>query len=332
MNMYNPVFYIKEGTALEFIDYQMIFSGKPTQRKETRRLVIHHSVSPDVSALDIHRWHLNRGWSGNAYHFIIRQNGQIELGRAAEVIGAHTKGFNHDSIGICLTGDFTQYTPADGQMCSLVKLTHYLEDQYGKLELNRHCDLNPTLCPGNLFPWEEFIKQVKEHNEQTPVEDWKQVIMTKAKTAGIITGNHQPDDPAPKWFVLAAGLNMLEKININKEAEQMAIKIPKKMTLQKFIKWIRRNTNCEVRIEHDQVNVVVFANNIEKGKCVPLYAELDNDIVMINELTGNYHSPEDAWEALEDETADTFFPEPFHEWVQDQYLTAGDVTMEKFSV
>ncbi|MEA1960689.1 MAG: N-acetylmuramoyl-L-alanine amidase [Bacillota bacterium] len=310
----------------------MIFLSKPTQRKEIRRLVIHHSVSPDVSALDIHCWHLNRGWSGNGYHFIIRQNGQIELGRSSDMIGAHTKGFNHDSIGICLTGDFTKYAPADEQICSLVKLTHYLEEQYGKLELNRHCDLNPTLCPGNLFPWTEFATRVQHDKRQPPVEDWKQEIMTKAKAAGIITGDHEPDEPVPKWFVLTAGLNMLNKIYENKEAEQMAIKVPKKMTLQKFIGWIKKNTNCEVRIEHDQVNVVVFADNIEKGKCVPLFAELDDDIVMITELTDDFHSPKAAWQALEDETADTFPPEPFHEWVQDQYLTAGDVKVEKFRV
>ncbi|MEA1960508.1 MAG: N-acetylmuramoyl-L-alanine amidase [Bacillota bacterium] len=317
---------------MEFIDYQLIFSGEPTQRKQTRRLVIHHSASPDVSALDIHRWHLNGGWSGNGYHFIIRQNGQIELGRATEVIGAHTKGFNQDSVGICLTGDFTQYAPTDEQIYSLMKLTHYLEEQYGKLELNRHCDLNPTLCPGNMFPWTEFVTQMQHDKQQSPVEDWKQEIMTKAKTAGIITGDHELDEPATKWFVLAAGLNILEKQKQNKEGEQMAIKVPKKMTLKAFVDWIKQTTNCEVRIEHDQVNVVVFADNIEKGKYVSLYAKQDDNIVTITELTGDYHSPEEAWQALEDETADTFPPEPFHEWVQDQYLTAGDVKVEKFNL
>jgi N-acetylmuramoyl-L-alanine amidase len=48
--------------------------------------------------------------------------------------------------------------------------------------------------------------------EAVPVaEDWKHKIINDAKTAGLITGDHNPDDPAPKWFVLAVALKLLAK-------------------------------------------------------------------------------------------------------------------------
>jgi len=110
------------------------------------------------------------------------------------------------------------------------------------------------------------------------------------------------------------------------------MKVPKKITLQGFIDWIRINTKCEVRITgQDRVNVVVFADNIEPGKCVPLYARVSGDKVMIRELSDDYHSVEEAWQALEDAGANSYATQPFQDWVQDQYLTAKDVRVEKLS-
>lgn len=110
----------------------------------------------------------------------------------------------------------------------------------------------------------------------------------------------------------------------------MAITIPKKINLQKFAGWIRKYTKCELRIAaNNRLDVVVFADNIEPGKCVPLFAESDGETVLINELTNDFYSPEEAWQALEN-NADSFPPAPFHQWVNDQYLTAENVQVEKF--
>jgi len=46
-----------------------------------------------------------------------------------------------------------------------------------------------------------------------PVKDWKQLIMDEAVKQGLIDpGKHQPDEPAPKWFVLAVALDVLNKL------------------------------------------------------------------------------------------------------------------------
>lgn len=96
--------------------------GTLLNRKHTRRIVVHHSASADVSADQIHQWHLNKGWSGIGYHYVIRKSGDIEPGRPVDTVGAHTIGYNGDSIGICLTGNFQQHSPSPEQITSLVKL------------------------------------------------------------------------------------------------------------------------------------------------------------------------------------------------------------------
>ena len=180
-------------------------------RSRTSRIAVHHSASPDVSAAQIHSWHLDRGWSGIGYHYVIRKNGNVELGRPIDTAGAHTQGYNSDSVGICLTGNFMEETPSAEQLRALVELIRYLQQQYGQLEINRHQDLSPTACPGDKFPWKQFIQTLNENSPAPLSDEWKKNIMKQALDMGLITADHAPDDPAPKWFVLAVALNLLSK-------------------------------------------------------------------------------------------------------------------------
>ncbi len=177
-------------------------------RSKTSRIIIHHSASFDVPASEIHRWHLERGFSGIGYHYIIRQDGSIEEGRPIETIGAHagTEG-NHDSVGICLTGNFENYNPDPKQINSLINLINYLKNYYQtELAVVPHKDITPTLCPGKLFPWSELKERLK------PCINWQEDIINEALKNGLITEYHHPQDLASKWFVLAVGLNILEKL------------------------------------------------------------------------------------------------------------------------
>ncbi len=70
-------------------------------------IVIHCSATredQDISAEDIRGWHLQRGWIDIGYHKVIRRDGSIEDGRPLSRPGAHARGFNHVSWGICLVG------------------------------------------------------------------------------------------------------------------------------------------------------------------------------------------------------------------------------------
>ena len=97
------------------------------------KIVIHCSDSPHGRGDDaetIHRWHLERGWGGIGYHFVITESGEIQNGRPLYWQGAHVSGHNRGTIGICLIGreSFT-----DAQFASLSNLTKGLMATY-KLE------------------------------------------------------------------------------------------------------------------------------------------------------------------------------------------------------
>jgi N-acetyl-anhydromuramyl-L-alanine amidase AmpD len=200
---------------MNIIETGLKFNGL-RRRNRTSLIVLHHSASPDVGAAEIHRWHLQKGWAGIGYHFVIRTNGSVERGRPLETIGAHAgPGVNGYSIGICLTGDFMTARPTDLQIRALLELIGWLKNYYAgsTLDVKLHREVTATECPGIYFPWEQIkpalVGSVTKDKGGSTVEDWKSKIMSQAKEAGLIHEDHQPDEPAPKWFVLAIALNIL---------------------------------------------------------------------------------------------------------------------------
>lgn len=50
-----------------------------------------------------------------------------------------------------------------------------------------------------------------QHGRDAVMEEWKQKIVDDALKQGLITQNHNPNDPAPKWFVLQVVQNSLKQ-------------------------------------------------------------------------------------------------------------------------
>jgi hypothetical protein len=91
-----------------------------------RRIIIHCTATPegrDVSAAEINDWHTARGWNGIGYHAVVRLDGRIEPGRPIADVGAHTRGHNDDSLGICYVGgvDADGRTPKDTRTLEQVR-------------------------------------------------------------------------------------------------------------------------------------------------------------------------------------------------------------------
>ncbi len=77
------------------------------KRESTDHIVVHCSAtkpSQDVGASEIRQWYLDRGLSNIGYHLVIRRDGPVENGRPLSNVGAHVRGYNRVSIGICLSG------------------------------------------------------------------------------------------------------------------------------------------------------------------------------------------------------------------------------------
>jgi len=65
------------------------------------------------------------------YHYYIEKDGSVHQGRADTDVGAHCKGYNDKSIGICLAGNFDLTLPTLAQTDSLAKLLTEKSVQYG---------------------------------------------------------------------------------------------------------------------------------------------------------------------------------------------------------
>lgn len=116
--------------------------------RKLKRMIVHCSASdaPEADNIDtIRKWHLLRGWNDVGYHFFIRKDGAIEKGRDVSVVGAHTKGHNHDSIGICLSGE-KEFTL--DQYIALGALLQILQVEYGDMSIHPHNEYNKDkTCP-----------------------------------------------------------------------------------------------------------------------------------------------------------------------------------------
>lgn len=70
-------------------------------------IVIHTTATKegqDVTIEQIDRWHKNRGWTMVGYHYVVDLQGNVHKGRCITQVGAHVKGHNKTSIGICYVG------------------------------------------------------------------------------------------------------------------------------------------------------------------------------------------------------------------------------------
>jgi hypothetical protein len=120
-------------------------------KRKIIKIYIHHSaLSPDIGCEAIRKLHIQRGFDDIGYHFVIEENGKVCKGRDINKQGAHVKGDNVESIGICVCGNFEETYPKVTQIKALALLIKKLFKEFGQLQILGHKDfsLADTLCPG----------------------------------------------------------------------------------------------------------------------------------------------------------------------------------------
>lgn len=131
----------------------LAFKGRLTPIKKVTKIVCHHPAHPTWNIIDIHNYHKNsNGWAGIGYNYFITKDGHIQEGRGKNV-GAHCKGRNSDTLGVCFQGHFDQQTMTDAQVKTGGWLIAKLVTEHG-LQINDivgHKDLAATSCPGKNF-------------------------------------------------------------------------------------------------------------------------------------------------------------------------------------
>lgn len=131
------------------------------------KLIIHCSATKpdqDIGADEIRDWHVNKnGWSDIGYHYVICRDGMLEHGRPENKPGAHAKGYNSESIGICLVGGVDDdgrgvANFAMAQYVELWELVSRLLKKYPSAEVLGHRDLPGVAKDCPCFDVREFFK------------------------------------------------------------------------------------------------------------------------------------------------------------------------------
>jgi hypothetical protein len=125
--------------------------------RDIKKIILHCSDSSWGDASIIDSWHKEKGWDGIGYNFVLlngfrapgrynkEDDGLIEVGRPIGTIGAHCKGQNHDSIGVCLIGK--QLFSAN-QLYVAIPTIMKMVNPDGKLDLLGHYEFNSgKRCP-----------------------------------------------------------------------------------------------------------------------------------------------------------------------------------------
>jgi N-acetylmuramoyl-L-alanine amidase len=123
--------------------------------RNIEEIIIHCSATPegrDVSTEEIRQWHLDRGWSDIGYHFVVELDGTVYDGRPLEVAGAHARGHNSQSIGICYVGGVdsdmeAKDTRTNEQAIALVELITSLKERFPEAIVIGHRDVSEKECP-----------------------------------------------------------------------------------------------------------------------------------------------------------------------------------------
>ena len=125
--------------------------------REINKIIIHCSATREgenFEVAEIRKWHVEgRGWSDIGYHFYIDLYGEIHKGRDINKIGAHCKGHNRNSIGICYCGgvEADGKTPKDTrtetQKESLLAVLRTLKAMYPEASIYSHNEFANKACP-----------------------------------------------------------------------------------------------------------------------------------------------------------------------------------------
>lgn len=144
-----------------------VLGGNAMNRERTDYLVVHCSATgpaSDIGAVEIDVMHRRNGWSRIGYAGVIRRNGVLEYGRHFDEVGAHVKGHNYVSVGICLVGGLNaagkpedNFTAAQKATLRIV-LTMLLRAYPGAAILG-HRDLSPDVDGDGVIEKHEWLKE-----------------------------------------------------------------------------------------------------------------------------------------------------------------------------
>ena len=118
-------------------------------------IIIHCSATREghaFTAEDIDRWHRQRGYRSIGYHYVVLLDGTVQEGRPIAEAGAHCKGHNAHSIGICYIGGLDHGgMPCDTRTChqrqAMALLIANLLKRFPNATVHGHREFANKDCP-----------------------------------------------------------------------------------------------------------------------------------------------------------------------------------------
>ena len=143
-------------------------------QKQIERIIIHHTYSQDnpkkIDWDSIRQYHLNKGWNDIGYHYgIEKAEGvyKIVRGRPDYIIGAHCEGYNQNSLGIAVVGNFDVTEPPKKLYETLARLCCSKIKKFGDIPIEPHNKYSEKTCPGKKFDMDRLINLMNYLNLKT---------------------------------------------------------------------------------------------------------------------------------------------------------------------
>lgn len=130
-------------------------------------IVIHCSATRETQAYtfeDCLRDHRARGFAKCGYHYYIRCDGTVHIGRALHEAGAHAQGHNSNSVGICYEGGLNAAgkptdTRTPEQKAAILRCISEVKLSGTIARIVGHRDLSPDLNGNGVVEPNEWVKQ-----------------------------------------------------------------------------------------------------------------------------------------------------------------------------
>lgn len=156
---------------------------------EVKYLIVHHTGGTDSNPLAdssnqtfkiVDDYHKERfkfiSSMGHyiGYHYFIEKDGTLTQGRSDDEEGAHAVGYNKQSLGICLAGNFDATLPSDAQIRVLRDLLKKKMKDYG-------------VPLKNIVPHRTFANKTC-YGRKLP-DDWAQSILVLSREEKLAKAN-----------------------------------------------------------------------------------------------------------------------------------------------
>jgi hypothetical protein len=145
-------------------------------------IVVHHSASSTSTTVEqIRGWHRDKGWRDIGYHWLVTdapgEGPTLHLGRDHDLdgewepweYGAHARGHNSHTIGICLVGSHSDYAPSDEALTMLHGWLVAICLNWGltadDVRGHREMEGASTECPGTYVDMDQIRERIRKAME-----------------------------------------------------------------------------------------------------------------------------------------------------------------------